>query len=120
MDNREQILSRVEKALARSGSTHTLADVVAALKAGEMQSFWNDTSIVITNVMETPQKRYASVFLSAGDLSGVMSLHDEILDWAKSNNLDFARITVRPGFERLLKKKGWKRSQIEMELKFNG
>ncbi len=110
----------MEKALRLSGNTHTVSDVVSSVKNGTMQAFWNDTSIVITNVMETPQKRYASVFLSAGDLSGVMALHDEILDWAKKNNLDFARMTVRPGFERLLKKKGWKRSQIEMELKFNG
>ena len=106
--------------MVRSGSTHSLDDVVTALKTGEMQSFWNDSAIVVTEVVRTPQRSFVSVFLVAGDLEGVMSLHDKVYDWALGNNYDFSRISVRPGFARLLQKRGWKKRQVVMELDLHG
>lgn len=110
----------MEKALRLSGNTHSIEDVVEALREGQMQAFWNDTSIVITEVALTPRRQFVSIFLSAGDLDGVMALHDKIYDWAVENGYGFARILVRPGFARLLERKGWKRRQIMMELELNG
>lgn len=110
----------MQKALRLSGDTHSLEDVVEALKTGEMQAFWNDTSIVITEVAHTPKRQFVSIFLSAGDLDGVMALHEKVHDWAIESGYDFARILVRPGFVRLLERKGWKKRQIVMELELNG
>jgi len=120
LDNPAQLVSKMEKALRLSGDTHSVQDVLEALKTGEMQAFWNDTSVVITEVAKTPRKQFVSIFLSAGDLDGVMALHDKIYDWAEESGYDFARILVRPGFMRLLERKGWKKRQIVMELDFNG
>jgi hypothetical protein len=110
----------MEKALRLSGGTHTIEDVVEALRDGQMQAFWNDTSIVITEVAHTPRRQFVSIFLSAGDLDGVMALHDKIYDWAIESGYDFARILVRPGFSRLLERKGWKKRQTVMELELHG
>ena len=120
MDNREQLLSKIGKALRRSGSTHTLDDVVSALQSGQMQSFWSESAIVITEVVATPRRNFVSVFLVAGDLEGVMGLHDKVCDWALSNGYDFSRISVRPGFARLLQQRGWKKRQVVMELDLHG
>jgi hypothetical protein len=110
----------MEKALRLSGGTHTIEDVVEALRDGQMQAFWNDTSIVITEVAHTPRRQFVSIFLSAGDLDGVMALHDKIYDWAVESGYDFARILVRPGFARLLERRGWKKRQTVMELELYG
>ena len=120
MDNREQILSKVKKALRRSGDTHTLEDVVEALREGRMQSFWNEKALVITEVIKTPRRNFLSVFLVAGDLDSVMSLHEEVCDWNVANGCDFFRISVRPGFVRLMEQRGWKKRQVVMELDLHG
>ena len=103
-----------------SGDTHSIEDVLDSLRSGQMQAFWNETSVVITEVARTPRRQFVSIFLSAGDLEGVMALHDKIYDWAVESGYDFARILVRPGFARLLERKGWKKRQTVMELEING
>jgi hypothetical protein len=110
----------MRKALRLSGDTHSIEDVIEALRDGQMQAFWNDTSVVITEVAHTPKRQLVSIFLAAGDLDGVMDLHEKIYDWAIESGYDFARILVRPGFARLLERKGWKKRQIVMELELNG
>ena len=116
----DHLISKMEKALRLSGNTHTVSDVFNALREGHMQAFWNETSVVITEVANTPRRKFVSVFLVAGDLDGVMGLHNQIADWAKSNRYDFARIVVRPGFVKLLERNGWKKRQIMMELDLHG
>jgi hypothetical protein len=120
LDNREQILSKIKKALRRSGDTHTFEDVVRALQDGRMQSFWNETALVVTEIVATPRRNFVSVFLVAGDLNGVMGLHDKVCRWAIDNGYDFSRISVRPGFARLLEQRGWKKRQVTMELELHG
>jgi hypothetical protein len=110
----------MEKALRLSGGTHTIEDVVEAIRCGHMQAFWNETSIVVTEIARTPRRQFVSIFLSAGDLDGVMALHDKICDWAVEKGYDFARILVRPGFTRLLERRGWKKRQVVMELELHG
>jgi len=120
LGKRALLLTKMAKALVRNGDTHSILDIVDALKCGEMQCFWNDSAIVVTEIATTPRKEFVNVVLSAGDLDSVLGLHDEIVDWAKSKSYDFARISVRPGFERYLKHKGWKSRQTVMELDLNG
>lgn len=108
------------KALVRNGDTHSVSDIVDALKCGAMQCFWNDSAIVVTEIASTPRREFVNVVLSAGDLNSVLGLHDEIVSWARSKSYDFARVSVRPGFERLLKDKGWRSRQTVMELDLNG
>lgn len=116
----DRLISKMEKALRLSGNTHTVSDVFNALREGYMQAFWNETSVVITEVANTPRRKFVSVFLVAGDLDGVMGLHDRVRDWALSNEYDFSRIIVRPGFAKLLEQRGWKKRQVVMELELHG
>lgn len=105
----------MRKALRIGSDTHSVDDLIGALKRGEMQAFSNDRAIVITEIAQTPRRRFLHVFLSAGEIDGVMDLMDEITAWAIRQGCEFARATVRPGYEPLLKKQGWQRKQILME-----
>ena len=96
----------MEKALRLMGETHTLQDVVDALQKGEMQLFHNDRAIVITEIAVSPRKKFANVFMSAGELEGVIELKAQLVDWAKKNGIEFARAAVRPGYEKHLKAAG--------------
>lgn len=106
----------MRQALHKGGDTHNLEDLIGALKRGEMQAHTNDRAIVITEIAQTPRRRFVHVFLSAGELDGVIELMPTIEAWAKEQGCEFARACVRPGYEPTLKKHGWKRKMIMVEL----
>tara|TARA_R110000868_G_scaffold282572_3_gene542864 strand:- start:725 stop:1084 length:360 start_codon:yes stop_codon:yes gene_type:complete len=115
LGNVDQLLTKLKKAIRLAGDTHTLEDVVDAIKAGKMQAFWNDDAIVVTQVCKTPRLVFVNIFLVAGAMDGVLSLVPQVREWAEKNGYTRVRACVRPGFEPLLKKMGWQRRQILME-----
>lgn len=80
-----------------------------------MQAFHNDRAIVLTSIIDAPQRRYIEVFMSAGDIDGVLELIPLAEEWGKKQGAEFARAMVRPGYERILKDRGWKSKTIVME-----
>jgi len=115
LDKQALLLTRMRKALRLGSDTHTVEDLVEALKRGEMQAWTNDRAIVMTEIAQTPRRRFVHVFLSAGELSGVLELMEQIEKWGLEQGCEFARAYVRPGYERILKERGWKRKMIMME-----
>lgn len=110
----------MRKALRAGGDTHSIEDLVEALKRGEMQAFYNDRAVIITEIVEAPRRRYLNLFLVAGDMDAVDALGPELTAWAKDQGCEFARAQVRLGFEPLLKARGWQKTQLIMELPFHG
>jgi len=110
----------MRKALRLGSDTHTLEDLVEALRKGEMQAHYNDRAIMITEIAQSPRRRFVHVFLSAGELDGVIELMEQVEKWAIAQGCEFARACVRPGYEPVLKARGWKRRMIMMEDHPNG
>lgn len=105
----ERILKRMEKALALPFSSHSLPDVIEALKAGHMQCFWNDDAVVITEICTTPRRKFLNIFLAAGSLEGVYALQPQITEFALQNGLTEVQATCRLGWRKHLAKRGWVR-----------
>lgn len=106
----EHILKRMEKALALPFSSHNFNDVVDALRAGDMQAFWNDDAIVVTEICVSPRRKYLNIFLAAGSLEGVYALQTQIAAFATQNGItEPVQGTMRPGWGKHLKKRGWKK-----------
>ncbi len=105
----------MRKALRLGGDTHSMDDLIGALERGEMQAHWNDSAVIITEIAQTPRRRFLHVFLSAGDKDGVLALADTLKDFARANGCEFARACIRPGFERDLAAAGWKRKMVMVE-----
>jgi hypothetical protein len=105
----------MQKALRLAADTHALEDIIEALKRGEMQAFHNDRAIVITEIAQSPRRKFVHVFMSAGDLDGVLELMPQIEEWGKSLGAEFARASVRPGYEPILKARGWKKTMVVFE-----
>jgi len=115
LDNRERLLTRLRKALKVGGNTHDLEDILYCLETGKMQAFCNDGAIIVTEIAQTPRRRYLHIFLAAGDMASVLELDDKLKAFAVSKGCEFGRALVRPGFEKALASKGWKRKMIVME-----
>lgn len=108
----------MRKALHAGGDTHTIEDLVEALKRGEMQIFHNDRAVIVTEVVQAPRRRYLHLFLVAGDMDAVDALGPQVTAFARDQGCEFARAQVRPGFEPALRSRGWRKTQLITELKF--
>lgn len=105
----ELILERMEKACSLPFASHSLADVIAALKAGHMQAFWNDEAVVVTEICTTPRRRFLNIHLVAGSLDSVLALQTQVASFARKQGLTEVQATCRPGWFRRLKKRGWEK-----------
>lgn len=110
----------MRKALRIGSDTHSMDDVIGCLQRGEMQAFYNDRGVILTSLVQSPQRKYVEIFLSAGDMDAVMALFPQVEEWARENDADFGRAMVRPGFEPIFKKLGWKKKTVVMEYYLKG
>jgi hypothetical protein len=101
------IVQKIKWALDLPISTHEWDDVVAALKAGHMQIFWNEDAAVITEICVSPRRRFLNIFMAAGSLKGVFRLQPKVADFARENGLTTVQGIARPEWAPVLKKRGW-------------
>jgi len=107
----------LEAALLRSGGSHILADVQAAVDQGLLQLWETEDSSIVTEILETPRQRVLNVFLAGGTQDGLEELAPTIRDWARAHGCGKAQFLGRPGFQRVpwLARSGWKPVGVMME-----
>jgi hypothetical protein len=108
----DEIIRRVKKALAKAGETHTWEDVVELLKAGHAQAFWNEHGIWITEIMQSPRKRWLHVWIVAGALPHVMDLQPAVIAFAKEKGAERITATARFGWKHVAEAHGWHRKAM--------
>jgi hypothetical protein len=104
----DEIIRRIEKALAHGGNTHTWDDIRQGLIEGKYQIFWNPFGACITEIVDAPQKRYLNCFVVAGQLPEVMELQDEVDKFALIHNCAYMMTSARMGWQKVLPDYGWK------------
>jgi hypothetical protein len=110
----KQILKLLESGMKKGGYTHSIKDIVEALKDGQMQAFLNDGALAITQVVNFPQKRVLEVLWCAGVLDEVMNLKSKLVEFAKEQNCTMGRAYVRPGLVVPMEQAGWRKAQTVM------
>jgi len=110
----KEILKLLESGLKKGGLTHSIEDIVIALKAGRMQAFLNDGALAITQIAEFPQKRVLEVLWCAGVLDNVIELKSKLIEFAKEHKCTMGRAYVRPGLVEPLEQAGWRKAQTVM------
>lgn len=101
-------------ALSLAGDTHSLADVVRQVEAGEAQVWQSDNAVIVTEVKDAPRKRIIHFWLAAGKLDEVIALSREVLAWAKSIGCERATLVGRKGWVRALRNEGWGEELVMM------
>lgn len=120
MDNQARLLTKLERALKVGGNTHTVGDVYLGLESGHYQGWFTDNAGVITQIVNTPQKKWLNCFLAFGDLEEVMSLQPKIVAFGKEHGCSFMAMTGRWGWQKVLPKYGWTHKTVSMALPLDG
>jgi len=111
----EQKLARFERALAYGGNTHNVADVLDRIGQQKAVCWTNGDSVVVTEVIVSPQLRCLNYWIVAGDLFECADLQPSIDAWGIEQGCSMATATGRMGWLRLSKTMGhgWKPAGVK-------
>ena len=104
-------LQRLQELLHTMGGTHTLEDLQALIKDGELQSFVVNDTWVVTSLIAFPQATVLDIFLVVGEQQDFEALEKQIEGFARNQGVTFMRVYAREGFEYLIKRRDWKFGQ---------
>lgn len=107
----ETFQKKLARGLKECGHTHTADDIRQAVEEGRMQSWVNNDSLVITEVLSHPQGREMNVVLVVGDFNDIMEMQPKIDAFAREYGCSSMRTTGRHGLIKLLPTYGWKPSK---------
>ena len=97
------------RALKYTGGTHTLEDLKEAAESGEIQVWPGVRSVMLTKLVDSPQKKELVFFLAAGQMAEVERLYHHVLDWGKKRGCERAVFVGRAGWSKsfLTRTEGW-------------
>jgi hypothetical protein len=96
--------------------THSEADVLAGVAAGQLQRWGGEDSIIVTEIRDTPKRRTINFFLAEGHMPELQAMTPAILDWARLQGCTHASLVGREGWRRVpwLLETGWRFEHIVM------
>ena len=98
----------IEAALEYTGGTHDIIDIYEGLYKGTMQLWPAEKSCLVTEIINYPKMKVLNIFLGGGDLTEILSMHEDVIRWAKDQNCTALNMTGRFGWTKPLAKHGWK------------
>lgn len=111
----EQHRALIEAALAEAGGTHSFEDIERGIADGRYQFWPGLASVIVTEVVQYPQKKAAHCFLAAGEFAEIDAMRTWIEEWARGIGCTSASICGRKGWERKLSVAGYKMSAVWLE-----
>lgn len=93
----------VEKQLTNLGGLYSFEDLVEMIRTGEMQSFCNGDSWVVTQVNTYPRKTVVHIVMAVGVMEELLEIEKEVCSWAKSDEVGATAIVAsgRLGWDRM-------------------
>lgn len=97
----------IESALEYSGGTHDYMNIVDGVLSGHMQLWMGESGCAVTEIMVYPKRKILHVFLAAGDMEQILDFEESAIEFGKMNGCDGMSIAGRPGWQKILGKRGW-------------
>lgn len=89
---------RLRQALAHAGDTYSLVDIEKGVASGRFQEWSAGSSVIITELRDTPQVRFLHFFLAAGTLTELRPLAELALKWGREQGASRASFVGRFGW----------------------
>lgn len=93
----------ISDALEYADGSHTMDDVVQAVRSNKAQFFPLEKSAIITEIVDYPKRAVCRIWLAGGDLDELMEAEKSIAYWAKTQGCNGMEIVGRKGWSRKLK-----------------
>lgn len=116
MSELERCRPWVEDALRRSGSLHTWEDFISLWAIGHAQLWPAEKGCIVTQIELYHNSKALRVWLAGGELPQILDMTRDVAEWAKAQGCSFAEFSGRLGWEKPLKRLGWKKAAVVMRL----
>lgn len=90
----------VLRAIAATGGTHDVEDVIAAIQGGSMQLWCGPNAHVVTELQQFPRQRHLNVFLAGGSMREIEAMLPHIYEWGRTQDCVKVTFTGRLGWLR--------------------
>lgn len=104
----------IEGALRYAEGTHDYSDIVASLLEGSLQFWPGPHSVIITEILTAPRRKFLNFFLAGGNLAELEQMYPAVEEWGRGQGCTSAMFTGRPGWARsfLTESQGWHASKL--------
>ena len=103
------------RALRYANGSHTVEDIKQGIREEYFQLFEGDHSVIVTEILQTPQHKTLHFFLAGGYLPELAAMLPPILEWGKRIGCTHASLTGRRGWLRsFVRKFGFQETAIMM------
>ena len=109
----EDFAPGIEEALEHGGGTHSLADVIEAVKTGKAQLWLEEDALLVTEVLQHPNKLVLYFWLATGEMEAVIALSRRVIEWGKKQGCTAAGMMGRKGWTRALREEGWAPTMVQ-------
>lgn len=103
----DELMRRVERALRIGGGLYEPADIEVCVEEGRMQALCHEDSLVVTEILTSPRRKYVNVALAVGSLDHFEPLQDQLIKLGRENGCDAIRMGGRKGWSAILPRYGW-------------
>lgn len=105
----------IESALALAGGTHSFADIEQGVRESRYQFWPGVKSVIVTEVVQFPQKKVIHCFLAAGEMEEINNMRTWLENWARMIGVSRVTICGRKGWERVLAGAGYEPTAVWLE-----
>ncbi len=93
--------TKIKRALKHAGDTHTIDDLKNLISSNKAQ-LWqvNERTLIITEIIQYPQKKVLNIFIAAGDLQPLLAAIPDLVEYARQNDCAWLQATGRHGWQK--------------------
>lgn len=105
----EQYRKQIEAALEYAGGSHAFEDIAEGVEQGRFQLWAGPSSVMITELVESPREKAVNVFLAGGNQAELERMEPLVCDFGRRRGCSLIYMTGRRGWLRsFLPRVGWK------------
>lgn len=94
---------------------HTIEWLDDEIASGNALTFGNEEAVIVVTVKQYPAGgTELHGLVAAGDIAAILVLIEQAEQWARARGVDFACISSRPGWSRVLKPRGYSVNRVEL------
>jgi hypothetical protein len=110
VDDFDRLSPHIAAALVYAKGSHTVQDVKDAIDRGDAQFWPGVESVIVTEVVDTPQQRELHYWLAGGNGLEIQNMYHAVSEWGRRIGCKVEKMVGRAGWERtwLTKEAGWK------------
>jgi hypothetical protein len=90
--------ARVDRALKMGGGFFDFEDILSALESGQMQSFSENDSWLVTRVCKWPRKTGLEILFAVGSLRDIKAMEPRVMAFARENSCEVMIAQARLGW----------------------